>query len=43
MEKIRIGRLVDHVHLRVADLEASRRFYRACLGTLGIEFWGDTA
>lgn len=28
--------LVDHVHLRVADLEASRRFYRACLGAIGV-------
>jgi len=31
------GRLIDHVHLRVADLEASRRFYSAILGVLGIE------
>jgi catechol 2,3-dioxygenase-like lactoylglutathione lyase family enzyme len=30
------GRLVDHVHLRVADLEASRRFYRAALEALGL-------
>lgn len=29
------GRLIDHVHLRVADLEASKRFYRAVLATLG--------
>jgi catechol 2,3-dioxygenase-like lactoylglutathione lyase family enzyme len=29
------GRLIDHVHLRVADLEASQRFYRAVLGALG--------
>ena len=26
-----LGRLIDHVHLRVSDLEASRRFYRAVL------------
>jgi hypothetical protein len=25
------GRLLDHVHLRVSDLEASKRFYRAAL------------
>jgi len=31
------GRLVDHVHLRVADLAASRRFYRAALTALGRE------
>ena len=29
------GRLVDHIHLRVADLEASRRFYTAVLTALG--------
>lgn len=31
------GRLIDHVHLRVADLEASRRFYKAVLAALGHE------
>ena len=31
------GRLVDHVHLRVTDLEASKRFYRALLAALGRE------
>jgi catechol 2,3-dioxygenase-like lactoylglutathione lyase family enzyme len=42
------GRLFDHVHLRVRDLEASRRFYEAALGVLGLEltvgegfFWSD--
>jgi catechol 2,3-dioxygenase-like lactoylglutathione lyase family enzyme len=30
------GRLIDHVHLRVADLAASKRFYRAILEVLGI-------
>jgi catechol 2,3-dioxygenase-like lactoylglutathione lyase family enzyme len=30
------GRLFDHVHLRVADLEASRRFYVAVTESLGI-------
>ena len=29
------GRLFDHVHLRVRDLEASKRFYRAALQALG--------
>jgi catechol 2,3-dioxygenase-like lactoylglutathione lyase family enzyme len=29
------GRLIDHVHLRVADLDASRRFYRAVFAALG--------
>jgi catechol 2,3-dioxygenase-like lactoylglutathione lyase family enzyme len=31
------GRLVDHVHLRVRDLEWSRRFYQAALGAIGLE------
>ena len=42
------GRLFDHVHLRVGDLESSRRLYEAALGSLGIElhggegyFWAD--
>jgi hypothetical protein len=29
------GRLVDHVHLRAADLAAAKRFYRAVLESLG--------
>jgi catechol 2,3-dioxygenase-like lactoylglutathione lyase family enzyme len=29
------GRLFDHVHLRVADVDASKRFYRAVLTALG--------
>ena len=29
------GRLIDHVHLRASDLEASRRFYRAALEAVG--------
>jgi catechol 2,3-dioxygenase-like lactoylglutathione lyase family enzyme len=32
-----LGRTIDHVHLRVRDLEASRRFYLAALGALGRE------
>jgi catechol 2,3-dioxygenase-like lactoylglutathione lyase family enzyme len=31
-----LGRLIDHVHLRVSDLEASKRFYRAVLGSLDL-------
>ena len=30
-----LGRLFDHVHLRVRDLEASRDFYRTLLKALG--------
>ena len=43
------GRLFDHVHLRVADLEASKAFYRAVLAAVGVppggesesSFWAD--
>ena len=31
------GRLLDHVHLRVRDLDASRRFYEGALAPLGLE------
>jgi catechol 2,3-dioxygenase-like lactoylglutathione lyase family enzyme len=30
------GRLFDHVHLRVADVEASKRFYSAVFTSLGL-------
>ena len=30
------GRLLDHVHLRVADLEASKAFYAAALEAVGL-------
>jgi len=29
------GRLIDHVHLRARNLEASKRFYRAVLQAMG--------
>jgi lactoylglutathione lyase len=35
------GRLIDHVHLRVRDLEASRRFYWAALEALGLPWGGE--
>jgi class 3 adenylate cyclase/catechol 2,3-dioxygenase-like lactoylglutathione lyase family enzyme len=37
------GRLIDHVHLRVRDLEASKRFYRAVLEAIGHELSGEGA
>jgi catechol 2,3-dioxygenase-like lactoylglutathione lyase family enzyme len=35
-----LGRVLDHVHVRVRDLAASRRFYEAVLGALGRELHG---
>ena len=40
MGEAHAGRLLDHVHLRVADLDASRRFYEAALAPLGIPVRG---
>lgn len=34
--ELKRGRLIDHLHLRTRDLAASRRFYGAVLGVLGI-------
>ena len=36
------GRLIDHVHLRVADLEKSRAFYRTVLAAVGREITFET-
>ena len=35
------GRMIDHLHLRVRDLEASKRFYRAVFDVLGIPLVED--
>lgn len=35
--EIHLGRVLDHVHLRVRHLEQSRRFYEAALAALGKE------
>ena len=37
MPEAHAGRLLDHLHLRVRDLEASRRFYEGALEPLGFE------
>ncbi len=37
------GRLIDHLQLVVADLEASRRFYTAVLDVLGVPIAGHEA
>jgi catechol 2,3-dioxygenase-like lactoylglutathione lyase family enzyme len=36
MPESHAGRLLDHVHLRVRDLEASKRFYASVLEPLGL-------
>jgi catechol 2,3-dioxygenase-like lactoylglutathione lyase family enzyme len=36
-----LGRLIDHVHLVVADLDVSKRFYRAVLQSLGRDLSGE--
>jgi catechol 2,3-dioxygenase-like lactoylglutathione lyase family enzyme len=40
-QEIHRGRLIDHVHLVVRDLAASRRFYGAILGALGVPIGGE--
>ncbi|HBK46039.1 MAG TPA: glyoxalase [Xanthomonadaceae bacterium] len=48
-EKLYRGRLIDHLHLVVRDLPASRAFYEAVLDVLGVPiggagddyFWAD--
>ena len=40
MPEAHAGRLLDHVHLRVRDLDASRRFYEGALEVLGLEIRG---
>jgi catechol 2,3-dioxygenase-like lactoylglutathione lyase family enzyme len=37
------GRLIDHVQLVVKDLAASKRFYAAAFGALGIPMGGEGA
>jgi catechol 2,3-dioxygenase-like lactoylglutathione lyase family enzyme len=35
--RMQVGRLVDHIHLVVSDLDKSKRFYKAIFEVLGIE------
>ena len=41
MPEYHAGRLIDHVHLRVRDLAASKRFYAVALEALGREVGGE--
>lgn len=40
-QKLHRGRLIDHLHLVVRDIEASRRFYGALLGVLNVPIGGE--
>ena len=40
-QELHRGRLIDHIQLVVADLEASRRFYSAVFAVLGIPIGGS--
>jgi catechol 2,3-dioxygenase-like lactoylglutathione lyase family enzyme len=40
-QQLHRGRLIDHLHLVVADLDASRRFYEAVLEVLRIPIGGN--
>ena len=40
-QQLHRGRLIDHLQLVVRDVDASRRFYEAALGVLGIPIGGD--
>jgi catechol 2,3-dioxygenase-like lactoylglutathione lyase family enzyme len=49
VQELHRGRLIDHIHLVVGDLPASRRFYEAVFRVLGVpiggtgedHFWAD--
>ncbi|QSQ27158.1 VOC family protein [Pyxidicoccus parkwayensis] len=41
MQPFHTGRLIDHVAIRVKDFDASKRFYRAVLGVLGVPISDD--
>src|SRR5688572_7998615 len=40
-QQLHRGRLLDHIQLVVRDLDASRRFYEAVFGVLGIPIGGE--
>jgi catechol 2,3-dioxygenase-like lactoylglutathione lyase family enzyme len=43
VQELHRGRLIDHLQLVVRDLQASKRFYSAAFGTLGIPIGGEGA
>ncbi len=40
-QQIHRGRLVDHIHLVVNDLERSKKFYTAVLAAIGVPLGGE--
>jgi catechol 2,3-dioxygenase-like lactoylglutathione lyase family enzyme len=42
-QKLYRGRLIDHIQLVVRDLAASKRFYSAVFGVLGVPLGGEGA
>lgn len=40
-QQVHRGRLIDHLHLVVSDLERSKRFYQATLGALDVPMGGE--
>lgn len=40
-QELHRGRLIDHLHMVVADLDASRRFYGAVAQALGVPIGGE--
>ncbi|MBA3549975.1 MAG: hypothetical protein H0T76_26145 [Nannocystis sp.] len=41
VQEIHRGRLIDHIHLVVTELERSKRFYTAVLAALGRSLDGE--
>ena len=41
MPESHVGRLFDHVHVRVSNVEASKRFYVGALAPLGLGITGE--
>ncbi|MDQ3121454.1 MAG: VOC family protein [Actinomycetota bacterium] len=41
MPEAHAGRLFDHIHLRVADIEASKHFYTQALAAVGLGITGE--
>ncbi len=41
VQQVHRGRLVDHIHLVVGDLERSKQFYTAVLAALGVPLGGE--